>query len=95
MDVTTVKVMTSMSSEIFDELETVKEAAQHLRKHPRTLRRWTRLPDGLPIVRLGQVPYLHIPTAKAWIESRIHRPNPVRAARRKQRHQDLAVTPCP
>jgi len=95
MDVTTLKVMTSMSSEIFDELETVKEAARHLRKHPRTLMRWTRLPDGLPFVRLGQVPYLHIPTAKAWIESRIHRPNPVRAARRKQRHQDLAVTPCP
>jgi hypothetical protein len=49
MDVATVKVMTSMSSEIFDELETVKEAARHLRKHPRTLMRWTRLPDGASI----------------------------------------------
>ena len=84
MDVTTVKVMTSMSSEIFDELETVKEAAQHLRKHPRTLMRWTRLPDGLPFIRLGQTPYLHIPSAQAWIESRIQQPNPVQSARHRR-----------
>jgi hypothetical protein len=67
---------------IFDDLEPIKEAARRLNKHPRTLMRWTRLPDGLPFVRLGQVPYLHVPSAKAWIESRIRRPNPVRAARR-------------
>ena len=68
----------------FDDLEPIKDAARRLNKHPRTLMRWTRWPDGLPFVRLGQVPYLHIPSAKAWIESRIHRPNPVRAARRKR-----------
>ena len=72
-----------MSSRTFDDLEPIKDAARRLNKHPRTLMRWTRLPDGLPFVRLGQVPYLHIPSAKAWIESRIHRPNPVRAARAK------------
>jgi hypothetical protein len=51
-----------------------------------------RLPDGLPFVRLGQVPYLHIPSAKAWIEIRIHRPNPVRAARADAITRRLAVS---
>jgi hypothetical protein len=73
-----------MSPRSFDDLETIKDAARRLGKHPRTLMRWTRMPDGLPFVRLGLTPYLHAPTAKAWIEGRIHRPNPVRAARRKR-----------
>lgn len=73
-----------MSPRSFDDLETVKDAARRLGKHPRTLMRWTRQPDGMPFVRIGLVPYLHIPTVKAWIEGRITRPNPVRAARRKR-----------
>jgi transposase-like protein len=62
----------------FDDLETIKQAARRLGKHPRTLMRWTRQPDGLPFIRLGQVPYLHVPTVTAWLEARIQRPNPTR-----------------
>jgi hypothetical protein len=68
----------------FDDLEPLADVARRLGRHPRTLKRWTQKPDGLPYVLLGAVPYLHIPTANAWVESRITRPNPARAARRKR-----------
>jgi len=68
-------------SRTFEDLESVKEVAQRLGKHPRTVMRWTRLPDGLPFIRLGNVPYLHAPTTQEWIERRITRPNPSRRRR--------------
>ena len=60
-----------------------RQQGHGLSRGPRQTK-WTRSPDRLPFVRLGRVPYLHIPSSKAWIESRIHRPNPVRAARRNR-----------
>jgi hypothetical protein len=74
-----------MPPQSLDDLETIKDAARRLGKHPRTLMRWTRQPDGMPFVRIGLVPYLHIPTTKAWIESRITRPNPTTRATRRRR----------
>lgn len=65
----------------FADLETIKEAAARLGKHPRTLMRWTRKPDGLPFVRIGQVPYLHGPTVNRWIARRLELAN--RAKRRR------------
>jgi hypothetical protein len=73
-----------MSSQAFDDIETVKVVAKRLGKHVRTIMRWTKEPDGLPFIRIGQVPYLHIPTTQQWVEHRIQRPNPPRPARRKR-----------
>jgi hypothetical protein len=45
--------------------------------------RWTRQADGLPFVRIGQIPYLHIPSTQKWIERRIQHPNPPHTARKR------------
>jgi hypothetical protein len=79
-----------MPYQAFDELETVKQVAARLNKNPRTIMRWTQQVDGLPFVRIGQVPYLHIPSTQKWIERRIQRPNPPRTA--SKRHLALDVT---
>ena len=74
-----------MSPQAFSDLEPISKAAKRLRKHPRTLMRWTEKPDGLPYIRLGRVPYLHIPTTDAWIAARMKRPNPTHPPRRGTR----------
>ena len=70
-----------MTSQPFDDVS-IKQAAQQLGKHPRTLMRWTREPNGLPFIRLGQAPYIHLPTLAVWLKGRIQRPNPPRRGRR-------------
>jgi len=51
-------------------------ARDEVQKHPRTVKRWTRAPDGLPYATLGKTPIIHIPTAREWLLSRMRRPNP-------------------
>jgi hypothetical protein len=80
-------------SQAFDQLETVKQVAARLNKHPRTIMRWTREPDGLPFLRLGQIPYIHLPSAQAWIERRILRPNPTHSARKRRPALDYPTEP--
>lgn len=63
---------------VFDDLEPVKQVAARLGKHPRTIMRWTKQVDGLPFIRIGQIPYLHLPSVQAWIEHHIQHPNPTR-----------------
>jgi hypothetical protein len=45
-------------------------------RSPRTVRRWLDEPNGLPYARIGNRILIHIPTAKAWIFSRMRNPNP-------------------
>jgi hypothetical protein len=45
----------------------------------RTVARYRKMPDGLPFVEFGGRIFIHMPTAKRWLEARIHRPNPRRA----------------
>ena len=52
--------------------------ADQVGRHPRTVRRWMDQPGGLPFTRIGNRILVHIPTAKAWIFSRIRTPNPRR-----------------
>jgi hypothetical protein len=54
--------------------------AKKVKRHPRSVRRWTREPDGLPFVKLGNRVLIHVDTAKAWIFSRMQKPNPSRSA---------------
>jgi len=54
------------------------QLARRLKKHPRTIYRWTLEPDGLPYLKLGMQRLYHLPTVDAWLISKIHNPNPRR-----------------
>jgi hypothetical protein len=46
--------------------------------------RWTQQPNGLPYTKIGNRRLIHLPTAKAWIFSRMRKPNPRRSAHTPQ-----------
>jgi hypothetical protein len=55
--------------------------AEELDRHPRTIKRWSDEPDGLPFVRLGNRRLYHVPTVRDWLMGRLRKPNPRRAVR--------------
>lgn len=55
-------------------------AREEVKKHPRTVKRWTQQPGGLPFTYLGKTPFVHLPTARSWLLARLRHPNPRRAA---------------
>jgi hypothetical protein len=55
-------------------------ARDEVKKHPRTVERWTKEVGGLPYSQLGNKKIIHIPTAREWLFGRMHRPNPRRTA---------------
>jgi hypothetical protein len=71
-------------SDLLAELVNVEKFARELKKHPRSIHRWMAAPNGLPFVKLGAERYIHMPSAREWILSRIRRPNPDRRSRRKR-----------
>jgi hypothetical protein len=50
-----------------------------VKRHPKTVKRWTQQPDGLPFAYLGKTPIIHVPTARDWLLGKLRRPNPRRA----------------
>ena len=60
------------------ELETF--ARDEVKRHPRTVKRWTGEPEGLPYAMLGKTVMIHVPTARDWLFARMRRPNKRRAA---------------
>jgi hypothetical protein len=64
-----------------DWLELEQFARDEVKKHPRTVTRWTKEPDGLPFAKLGKTVMLHIPTSRQWLLGRLRRPNPRRDSR--------------
>jgi hypothetical protein len=58
----------------------IEPFAEKVNRHPRSVRRWTQQPDGLPFVKIGSRVLIHVGTAKAWIFSRMQKPNPSRSA---------------
>jgi hypothetical protein len=58
----------------------IEPFAEQVDRHPRSVRRWTQEPDGLPFVKIGSRVLIHVDTAKAWIFSRMRKPNPSRSA---------------
>jgi hypothetical protein len=65
-------------SNLLDDYLDLEPFARQLNRHPRTVRRWLSEPGGLPHTRIGNRILIHIPTAKAWIFSRMRKPNPRR-----------------
>jgi excisionase family DNA binding protein len=61
----------------FEDLQTIKEAAEQLGRHPRTLMRWAAT-SVLPVVRVGRTPFVHTPSVRVWLESRVAQSNPRR-----------------
>jgi hypothetical protein len=55
-------------------------ARDDVKKHPRTVKGWCDQPDGLPFAYFGKTPFIHVPTARDWMLSRLRRPNPRRSA---------------
>jgi hypothetical protein len=58
----------------------VEPFAAEAKREPRTIRRWMKQPNGLPYVKLGNRVLIHIPTARAWLASRMCHPNPRRVS---------------
>ena len=57
--------------------------AAELKRHPRTIFRWSNQADGLPYVKLGHQRLYHLPTVREWLLSRVRKPNPRRSTRRQ------------
>jgi hypothetical protein len=54
-------------------------AREEVKRHPRTVIRWTEQPDGLPYTQVGNQKFLHIDTSREWLFRRMRRPNARRA----------------
>jgi hypothetical protein len=66
-----------------DYLQLNEFASQEAKRHPRTVRRWTQEPNGLPYTTLGDTIFIHIPTAREWLASRMVNPNPLKNRKRR------------
>jgi len=47
------------------------ELAAQLKRHPRTIVRWTGEPDGLPFMKLGYQRLYHVPSVRDWLMARV------------------------
>jgi hypothetical protein len=61
-----------------EDFVTLEDFAAEIKRNPKTPKRWSEQPDGLPLTWLGKTPMVHIPTAQQWLLSRMKRPNPRR-----------------
>jgi hypothetical protein len=61
-----------------------------VKRNPRTVVRWMNEPNGLPFAKIGNRRLIHIPTARAWLLSRVRKPNPRRgevSTKKKPEHE--------
>jgi hypothetical protein len=69
-------------SDLLDGYLDLEPFAEIVNRHPRSVRRWTQEPDGLPFTKIGNRVLIHVETAKAWIFGRMRRPNARGSGRR-------------
>jgi hypothetical protein len=65
--------------QLLDGWVTTKELARQVKKHERTVKRWTQEPNGLPYANLGNTTIHHMPTTQEWLLGRLRKPNPRRS----------------
>jgi hypothetical protein len=68
----------------FSDYVSVEDFAVDVGRRCRTIIRWMQAPNGLPYAKIGNRRLVHIPTAKAWLLSRVRRPNQRRPARQQE-----------
>jgi hypothetical protein len=68
-------------SDLLDGYLDLEPFAKIVGRHPRSVRRWTQEPDGLPFTKIGSRVLIHVETAKAWIFGRMRQPNARRSSR--------------
>jgi hypothetical protein len=69
---------------ILQDLVDIEVLADQLDRKPITILRWMKGPDGLPFVQLGNRRLIHIPTAHAWLLSKMEQKNPRRDRKSKK-----------
>jgi len=62
----------------------IEQFAKDVRKHVRTIYRWTDQVDGLPYCQLGGQRLIPIDNARAWLLGRVRQRNPSRRQRRRR-----------
>jgi hypothetical protein len=68
--------MSSPTPKLLDGWQYLKDfAREEVKKHPRTVDRWTKKPGGLPYTKLGNSKIIHSPTAREWLFGGMRRPN--------------------
>lgn len=70
-------------NDLLAEFVTRDELAKILDMSPRTLYRYSTMPNGLPFVMIGGRVHYRLPSVKKWLESRENQPNPTNARRRR------------
>jgi hypothetical protein len=65
---------------VLDEFVELVQFAEEVKRHPRTVKRWTKGPDGLSTAWMGRTEYVHVPTARQWLRNRLRQRNSRRTA---------------
>lgn len=75
----------SVVEAIFGDYVEKPELAAGFGRSTRTIDRWIDLPDGLPVVRIGNKQLFNIESVRKWLADREAQRNPVIPARRGRR----------
>jgi hypothetical protein len=67
--------MSPSATKLLDDWLELADFARDIKRHPRSVKRWTQQPDGLPYGMLGKTTIIHIPTAREWLLGRMRHPN--------------------
>ena len=77
--------------DLFADYVDLEAFSKEVSRTSRAVRDWLNQPDGLPYTRIGNRILIHIPTAREWLFSRMRRPNPPRAVRRRRSASEEAT----
>ena len=68
----------SDNTNLFEDFIRLEKFAAQFGRGKRTGKRWTKEPDGLPYVRVGNQDFVHVPTGREWLFGRMRKANPRR-----------------
>jgi hypothetical protein len=83
-----------MPTDVLEDFLDLEPFAAQIKRHPRTVRRWMDKPNGLPSTKVGSRLLIHVPTARAWMLSRMRNVDRSRklGARQKRTHNSKQQT---
>jgi hypothetical protein len=79
-----------MSTNLFEDMLELEPFAAHVKRTPRTVRRWLDEPNGLPYTKLGKRILIHVPSAKSWLMSRMQNVGRNLRVKRSNKRQRVA-----